>query len=54
MLLIVSPTAFWVMLWLAAATGVAWVAVWGLCVFNAYKGRVWKLPLAGDYAAEKC
>lgn len=49
-LLIVSPTAFWVMLWLAAATGTAWVAVWALCVFNAYKGRVWKLPLAGAYA----
>jgi uncharacterized membrane protein len=49
-LLIVSPTAFWVMLWLAAATGTAWVVVWALCVFNAYKGRVWKLPLAGAYA----
>jgi uncharacterized membrane protein len=53
-LLIVSPTAFWVMLWLAAATGTAWVAAWGLCVFNAYKGRVWKLPLAGAYAEKKC
>lgn len=50
MLLIVSPTAFWVMLWLAAATGTAWVGVWALCVFNAYKGRVWKLPVAGAYA----
>lgn len=49
-LLIVSPTAFWAMLWLAAATGAAWVAVWGLCLFNAYKGRVWKMPLAGAYA----
>jgi uncharacterized membrane protein len=50
MLLIVSPTAFWAMLWLAGATGTAWVGVWVLCLFNAYKGRVWKLPLAGDYA----
>ena len=49
-LLIVSPRAFWVMLWLAAATGAAWVGVWALCVFNAYKGRLWKLPLAGAYA----
>ena len=49
-LLIVSPTAFWAMLWLAAATGAAWVGVWALCVFNAYKGRVLKLPLAGAYA----
>lgn len=53
-LLIVSPTAFWTMLWLAAATGAAWVGVWVLCLVNAYKGRVWKLPLAGDYAAKKC
>ena len=49
-LLIVSPTAFWAMLWLAATTGAAWVGVWALCLVNAYKGRVWKLPLAGDYA----
>jgi uncharacterized membrane protein len=53
-LLIVSPTAFWVVLWLAAATGAAWVGAWALCVFNAYKGRVWKLPLAGGYAEKKC
>ena len=42
-LLIVSPTAFWVMLWLSAATGAAWLVVWVLCLVNAYKGRVWKL-----------
>jgi uncharacterized membrane protein len=54
MLLIVSPTAFWAMLWLSAATGAAWVAAWALCLFNAYKGRVWTLPLAGAYAAKKC
>ena len=39
-LLLVSPTAFWVMLWLAAATGAAWIGVWALCLLNAYKGRV--------------
>jgi uncharacterized membrane protein len=49
-LLIVSPTAFWAMLWLAAATGAAWVALWGLCIWQAYHGRLWKLPLAGEYA----
>ncbi len=46
-LLVVSPTAFWTMLWLAAATGAAWIGVWGLCVVSAYKGRALKLPLAG-------
>jgi uncharacterized membrane protein len=49
-LLIVSPTAFWVMLWLAAIAFAVWVVVWGLCLWNAYHGNVWKLPYAGDYA----
>jgi uncharacterized membrane protein len=52
-LLIVSPTAFWAMLWVAALTGVAWVAVWGLCLVQAYQGRRWKLPFFGDYAERR-
>jgi len=51
--LIVSPTAFWAMLWLSALTAVAWVVVWLLCVVQAYKGRVWKLPLVGAYAERR-
>ncbi|HET7216911.1 MAG TPA: protease complex subunit PrcB family protein [Vicinamibacterales bacterium] len=52
-LLIASPTAFWVMLWLAALTAIAWVAVWAFCLVQAYQGRRWKLPLAGDYAERR-
>ncbi len=52
-LLIVSPTAFWAMLWLSALTAAAWLLAWGMCVVQAYKGRLWKLPLAGDYAARR-
>jgi len=48
--LIASPTAFWVMLWLAAFTAVAWVIVWLVCLRQAYIGRMWKLPFAGIYA----
>ena len=48
--LVVSPVAFWTFLWLAAAGGAAWVTLWVLCLMNAYKGREWKLPFAGDYA----
>jgi uncharacterized membrane protein len=48
--LIISPTAFWAMLWLSAVTGVIWVGVWGMCLLHAYKGQIWKLPFAGDYA----
>jgi uncharacterized membrane protein len=50
LLLVVSPMAFWAMLWIAAATAAAWVAMWVLCVVNAYRGRVLRLPLAGYYA----
>jgi uncharacterized membrane protein len=53
-LLLVSPTAFWAFLWLAAATGAAWIGVWGLCLVNAYNGRMLKLPLAGAWADKKC
>ena len=49
-LLLVSPTAFWVFLWLAAATGAAWIVVWAFCLVNAYRGHSRKLPLAGEYA----
>jgi uncharacterized membrane protein len=52
-LLIVSPTAFWGMLWLSAITAVTWVVVWTLCVIQAYKGRAWKLPWVGDYAERR-
>lgn len=52
-LLIVSPTAFWTMLWLAAAAAVAWIGLWGVCVVQAYKGRLWKAPVAGYYAARR-
>ncbi|HXW07034.1 MAG TPA: protease complex subunit PrcB family protein [Vicinamibacterales bacterium] len=51
LLLLVSPAAFWALLWLAAATGVAWLLIWAACLFQAYKGRLWKLPIAGVYAA---
>jgi uncharacterized membrane protein len=51
--LIVSPTAFWVMLWLSAATAATWLAAWAVCVVQAYQGRLWKLPLFGHYAERK-
>jgi uncharacterized membrane protein len=52
-ILIVSPTGFWVMLWLAAITAVAWLGVWAACLVQAYRGRLWKLPLAGPYAERR-
>lgn len=49
-LLVLSPTLFWAMLWIAAGTSVLWLIVWALCLLRAWQGQQWKLPLAGAYA----
>ena len=53
LMLVMSPTAFWTMLWLSAMTAAAWVIVWAMCLVQAYRGRLWKLPFAGDYAERR-
>jgi len=50
MLLVISPTAFWTMLWIAAILGWGWLVLWVVCVVQAYRGRRWKIPIAGTYA----
>ena len=50
LLLIASPRAFWVMLWISAFSAIAWIGLWGFCLVQAYQGRRWKMPLAGAYA----
>lgn len=52
-MLIISPTAFWIMLWLSALAAGAWLMVWGVCLVQAYQGRRWKLPLVGEFAERK-
>jgi len=51
--LVVSATAFWTMLWIAAVMAVTWLVTWALCLFQAYNGRVWRLPLLGPIAARR-
>jgi len=46
-MLVVSPTAFWVFLWLAALLGTAYIGAWILCLIHAWKGQRWSLPLVG-------
>ena len=53
LMLVVSPTAFRTMLWLSAISAGAWLILWGLCLFQAYRGRLWKLPLAGSFAERR-
>ena len=50
LLLVVSPAAFWTMLWAAAILGLGWLLAWGACVLQAWRGQLWKLPLVGPYA----
>ena len=51
--LVVSATAFWTMLWIAAITAVMWLVAWAWCLSQAYRGRVWRLPLLGPFAARR-
>jgi uncharacterized membrane protein len=47
-MLVVSPTGFWVFLWLSAVLGALYLGAWILCLANAWRGRRWRLPLIGS------
>ena len=51
--LFVSATAMLVMVRLSTVLSVILVIVWALCVWKAFAGGRWKLPLAGDYAERR-
>ncbi len=53
LMLVISPAVFWAMLWIAAIGGAAWVVLWAVCLVQAYRGRLWKLPYAGRYAERR-
>ena len=46
----VSATGFRILMWMAEITWLAGVIVWLICLFKAYSGERWKLPIAGDVA----
>jgi len=48
--LFVSATAVTVMLGVSYVLWVVLLIVWALCLWKAWSGERWKLPLAGDYA----
>jgi uncharacterized membrane protein len=48
--LFVSATAVSVMVGVATVIWIVLVIVWALCLWKAFAGGRWKLPLAGDYA----
>lgn len=53
LMLLFSPTLFWTMLWLSAIAAGVWLVVWAICLVQAWRGRLWKLPLAGNFAERR-
>jgi uncharacterized membrane protein len=48
--LIVSATAFEILIGVTVVAWLAWIACWGFCLWKALTRRRWKLPIAGAYA----
>jgi uncharacterized membrane protein len=48
--LFVSATMMSLLLFAAGAIWIALIIVWAICLWKAFAGDRWKLPLAGDYA----
>jgi uncharacterized membrane protein len=48
--LFISTAGFQVMQWLAFVVGTAGMIVWGICLFKAFSGEYFKLPIVGDFA----
>ncbi len=51
--LFVSPAAFTALYRLAAATAIVWLVLWMVCLFQAFTGREWRMPLVGGFAARR-
>jgi uncharacterized membrane protein len=51
--LLISPWAFTLMYWLAFVMAIIWIGLWAVCLFHAFRGRAFKLPLIGPLAARR-
>jgi uncharacterized membrane protein len=51
--LFLSPAAMLIMLRVATALSVVLALVWAICLWKAFAGGRWKLPLAGNYAERR-
>jgi uncharacterized membrane protein len=49
-LLFVWPEGFQVMMWLSQIVMLAGLILWGICLFKAFSGEYFKLPIVGDFA----
>jgi uncharacterized membrane protein len=52
-MLLVSASAFRVLLWLAYVIWAGWIVLWVICLVKAFSGQVWKMPVAGAYAERR-
>lgn len=51
--LFLSPFAFTLMYRLAALAAIIWLLAWLVCLYQAFTGKEWRLPVVGDYAYRK-
>lgn len=51
--LFVSPAMFLALYVSAGIAAVVWLVVWATCLFKAYGGSAWKLPLVGKIAERR-
>lgn len=50
LVLFLSPLAFTLMYRLAALAAVTWLLAWLVCLYQAFTGKAWELPLVGKHA----
>jgi uncharacterized membrane protein len=48
--LLLSPRIFTAMYWLSGLMGCVWLVAWAVCLFQAFGGHAWHMPVAGRYA----
>ena len=51
--LFISPQVFTTLYMLAGILAVLWLALWAFCLFKAFGGSVWKMPVFGAMAERR-
>lgn len=53
LVLSISAAGFTAMLWMAMAVWAVGLGAWGVCLYKAWIGEKWKLPLVGEMAERR-
>jgi uncharacterized membrane protein len=51
--LFLSPNAFTTLYVVAGMLAVVWLIAWAICLFKAFGGSAWKMPLFGGFAEKR-